>query len=106
MTDESERVSRRTALHALVSAPVASRRMFAKSPLDYSIALRPKSALLGERIVVVLSCVAREASEAVTFDDRNGTLYLRASCPDAICALAYSGVVNQTAIMKCFATPS
>jgi hypothetical protein len=77
MTDDAEGVSRRTAIRAMASGPVAARGMFAKAPLEYSIALRPTRALLGDRMVAALSCVARNVTDAVDFGDASLTLEMR-----------------------------
>jgi hypothetical protein len=74
MTHEASTVSRRTFLGAVAGQGILARQGGPKTRLEYSLAIRPRHAVLGEPVALALSCVALEATEAVTFDDRSLTL--------------------------------
>jgi hypothetical protein len=74
MTRQASNVSRRTFLGAVAGQSMLARQVGPKTPLEYSLAIRPRHAVLGEPVALALTCVALEATEAVTFDDRSLTL--------------------------------
>jgi hypothetical protein len=70
------RLRRRTLLGALASGPVAGWAL-ARTALTYELAVRPRRALLGDRVTATLSCQASEAAEAFTFEDASLMVQMR-----------------------------
>src|SRR5436309_228452 len=68
MSDRTIGLPRRRLLHALAVSPLVAREA-APPSLAYSLTVRPSRALLGDRIVATLACVAARTAEAFTFQD-------------------------------------